>query len=162
MTLYKSKKGEVSAITRKIKKFLEAREQTWNDSQKSLLKVRIQSKLDKRVQQKDYSRKLLQICKTWGGPCSTAEELQSILINKPDIQERIVKVELNYYRSTHKSDIIARPDLFRVNKIGHEEKLENLLILLTDDDISSGVENFSLDMDIYFDYNFYGGDQFSS
>lgn len=73
-----------------------------------------------------------------GGPCVTAEELQSILISKPDTQERIVKVELNYYRTTQKTDMISRPDLYRLNKISHEERLENLLILLSDDDLATG------------------------
>ena len=34
--------------------------------------------------------------------------------------------------------MIARPDLFKLNKISHEERLENLLVLLSDEDIASG------------------------
>ena len=60
------------------------------------------------------------------------------MIAKPDIQERIVKVELTYYRTTHKTDMLSRPDLFRLNKITHKERLENLLILLSDDDMATG------------------------
>ena len=73
-----------------------------------------------------------------GGPFTTAEELQSSLIAKPDIRERIVKVELTYYRTTHETDMLSHPDLFRLNKITHEERLENLLILLSDDDMATG------------------------
>ena len=55
------------------------------------------------------------------------------------MQERIVNVEMSYYRATHKSEMISRPDLFRINKITHEEQLGNLLILLNDDnDLSTG------------------------
>ena len=43
-----------------------------------------------------------------------------------------------FYRNTNKSDMIARPDLFRLNKISHEEYLENLLVLLSDEDITCG------------------------
>ena len=138
MTLYQSKKGEVQSIARNITKVLEKREKVWNENQKQLLVIRIKEKFEKSIDQKDYTKKLLQTCKTWGGPCTTAEELQSILIAKPDIQERIVKVELTYYRTTHKTDMLSRPDLFRLNKITHEERLENLLILLSDDDMATG------------------------
>jgi len=38
-----------------------------------------------------------------------------------------------FFAHTHKADKIARPELFRLNGISHEEKLENLLILLEDE-----------------------------
>ena len=34
--------------------------------------------------------------------------------------------------------MITRPDLFKLNKISHEERLENLLVLLSDEDIACG------------------------
>ena len=138
MVLYKSEKGKVASIARKIKNVLEDREKEWNTSQKNLLSIRIKEKLDKSDKTKDYLKKLLQNCKIWGGPCTTGEELQSVLLARPDNQEKIVKTELTYYRNTHKSHIIAQPDLFRINKITHEERLENLMILLSDDDCATG------------------------
>ena len=138
MTLYQSGKGAISNIAIKIRKVLEDREEKWNDSQKKLLSIRIKEKLEKSEKSKDYSKKLLQTYKSWGGPCTTSEELQSVLLAKPDLQEKIVKTELTYYRSTHKSDLLARPDLLRLNKITHEERLENLMILLNDEDYATG------------------------
>ena len=35
-------------------------------------------------------------------------------------------------------DMLAKPDLFKLNKITHLEHLENLMILLTDDDYATG------------------------
>ena len=110
----------------------------WNENQKHLLNIRIKEKLEKSERQKDYSKKLLQTCKTWGGPCTTAEELHITLTDKSDIQERIVKVELAYYRTTHKNDLKTHPELCRLNKITHEERMENLLILLSGDNAASG------------------------
>ena len=43
---------------------------------------------------------------------------------------------MTYYCHTHMMDRIARPTLFRQNGIPHEEKLENLAILLDVDNIS--------------------------
>ena len=38
-----------------------------------------------------------------------------------------------YYAQAHKQEKIQTPDLFRINKITYEEKLENLMILLSDE-----------------------------
>ena len=79
-----------------------------------------------------YTTKLLQICKTWGGPCTACDELGTVLKSKHDIAEKIVKTELSYYRNTHKMDVITRPDLFKLVHVTHEERLENVLVLLSD------------------------------
>ena len=42
----------------------------------------------------------------WGGLCTTLEKLQSILLTKPDLQEKIVRTELTSYRNTHKMNIL--------------------------------------------------------
>ena len=81
------------------------------------MKARIQAKFEKLNNQKDNSRKLLENCKSWGGPCMSAEELETILLAKPDNQDGIVKAELAYFRQTHKLNMIARSDLFKLNKI---------------------------------------------
>ena len=64
---------------------------------KMLMKARIQAKLEKLNNQKDYSRKLLENCKSWRGPC-----VQAIHLPNADIQDHIVKVELEtFVRSTN-------------------------------------------------------------
>ena len=35
-----------------------------------------------------------------------------------------------YYRNTHRSEVIASPLLFKLNKVTHEERLTNLCVLL--------------------------------
>ena len=69
---------------------------------------------------------------------TTSEELQSMLLAKPDLQEKIFKTELTFYSHPHKMDMLARPDLFKLNKIRHQERPENPMILLTDDDFETG------------------------
>ena len=49
-----------------------------------------------------------------------------------------MKAELAYFRQTHKPDMIGRPDLFKLNTISSEERLKNLMILLSDRDNSTG------------------------
>ena len=65
----------------------------------------------------------------------TSDELIAATDAKPGKREQTVKTELTFYRNTHKSDMKAHPDLFKLNKISHEERLENLLVLLSDEDI---------------------------
>ena len=48
--------------------------------------------------------------------------------------ETVVKTELRYYKYTRAADVTAGPELFRLRKISHEEKLENLCTLLEDID----------------------------
>ena len=56
-----------------------------------------------------------------------------MLLAKPDSQGKIVKRGLIFYCTTLKMGMLARPDLFKLNKITHQEHLENLMILWTDD-----------------------------
>ena len=92
--------------------------------------------MKKSARAKDYTRKLLQNCKSWGGPATSIEQLKQSLQEKLDQQVTIVKTELAYYVHTHKADKIARPHLLKQNGISYEEKLMNLSILLEDEDIS--------------------------
>ena len=57
----------------------------------------IEMKLRKAVQAKDYVNKLLQECITWGGPCTTADELCHILTQKPDQERVIVRTEMAFF-----------------------------------------------------------------
>ena len=132
MVLYKSNQGVVDSIIKSINKTLVTRESHWTQIQKSLQQKRIVEKLSKAKKETDYTTKLLQICKTWGGPCTTCDELGTVLKSKHEICEKVVKTELSYYRNTHKIDVIARPDLFKIVHVTHEERLENLFILLSD------------------------------
>ena len=141
MVLYKTKQQiKVDKVTicfsksTKLSLILGQFEAKWNNVQKQTLKKKTEMKLRKAVQAKDYVMKLLQECKTWGGPCTTADELCDILIQKPDQERVIVRTEMAFFALSHKAEKIARPSLFCLNSISHEEKLENLLLLLSDDD----------------------------
>ena len=146
MVLYKTNKKmiKVDKVTRKLALALSINEEKWNEKQMVKFKERIELKLKKASKAKDYTKKLLQECKSWGGPCTTMGELQYVLKGKPDQEKTIVKTELAYYAHTHKADKIARPDLFRQNSITHDEKLENLMILLADDNDNQSLSIASL------------------
>ena len=68
----------------------------------------------------------------------TSDELIVAIDAKSGKQKQIVKTELTFYRNNHKSDMIAPPLLFKLNKVSHEERLENLLVLLSDEDRACG------------------------
>ena len=59
------------------------------------------------------------MCKEWGGPAISVEELNEILRKNSDKVEQIVRIELSYYRDTHRSEIVSNPDLFKLNKVGY-------------------------------------------
>ena len=138
MVLYKTKSEiKIDKISKKMAEILNQREKGWNQSQQEKLKQRLEEKLKKGARAKDYTWKLLQNCKSWGGPATTVEELKQSLQEKPDQQVAIVKTELAYYVHTHKADKIVRSHLFKQNGISFEVKLMNLLILLEDEDVSA-------------------------
>ena len=70
MTLFKSKKREVQLST-----------------------IFIKEKMQKAMRQKDYVRKLLETCKSWGGMCVTSDELIAASDAKPGKREQIVNTE---------------------------------------------------------------------
>ena len=51
-----------------------------------------------------YVQKRLKLCKSWGGPVVSVEELCSILKSYPDQNKVIVCSELIYFRESHKSE----------------------------------------------------------
>ena len=134
IVLYKHKrKVNVDKTSKKISLILGERETNWNEMQKKKLAERIVVKMTKAAKSKDYIGRLLANCKSWGGPCINANELQRVLMSRPDQEEEVVKAEMAFFAHTHKADKIARPNLYRLNQIPHEEKKENLAILLNDD-----------------------------
>ena len=58
--------------------------------------------------------------------------LETVLLNKnEDASNKIVITELSYYRKTHQAARYEAPELFKLTKISHEERLENLFVLLS-------------------------------
>ena len=120
MTLYQSSVSnipdqKVSAIL----KIPNAREKECDSKQRELHENKIIEKLKKANNQSIYTRKLLQQCKTWGGPAASMEELYK----NTEITEKVVRTEVSYYRDTYKTEISYQPHLFKVNRITHEEGL---------------------------------------
>ena len=67
----------------------------------------------------------------WEDPCTTPNELEFCIQNKVDLAEKIVKTELHYYVHTHQAETHMEPKLLKI-MIPHDERLENLLVLLGD------------------------------
>ena len=61
----KSKVMKINRISRKISLILAARETVWNEKRQTKLKGRLELKLKKAQKAKDYTKKLLQDCKSW-------------------------------------------------------------------------------------------------
>ena len=112
--------------------FIEKKELIWTKEQKKLHEQKILEKLEKAKKNSRYTNKLLIDCKSWGGPVTSVEAILEVLKSNPQKAEQIIRTELAYYRDTHRTDVIATPELFKLNSISHEERLENLTVLLND------------------------------
>ena len=83
--------------------------------------------------QSQYVNKLLAQCKSWGGPVVSIPELEAVIVMKRhhDEVETVVKTELTYYKHAHRAEVIASPSLFKLIRVSHEERLSNLMVLLS-------------------------------
>ena len=133
MTLYQAQQTNICTLTRKIQSMLFHREADWTKGKKELQTERIMIKMGKAKKEQELTKRLLESCKSWGGPCTTPNQIEITLNANPDKMEKIIKTELSYYRHTHKADMVASPELFKLIRVTHEERLENLCILLSDD-----------------------------
>ena len=130
IVLHQANQSVVLSITLTVQKLL-ARE-TINGHQQQKKKEKGRKKKNKKQKIiQNTQKKLLQACKTWGGPCITPNELELCIQNKPDISEKIVKSELSYYVHPHQSKRNMEPTLFKI-MIQHDECLESLLLFLID------------------------------
>lgn len=132
-TLNKAVKTTVDRKSYKITKKLKIMEGVWVSEQNKHQVKRLESKQNKFKNHKSYVNKQLSLCKTWGGPFTSIDEMETVLQSHGDIETKVIRTELIYYKHTHKPDVIARPELFKLNKTTHEERLENLSTLLSDD-----------------------------
>ena len=133
MMLYKGEQGIVEPSSKKLTKLLNKRENCWNEHQLGLAKIRIEQKLAKAVRTKNYTRSLLNECKSWSGPFTSTEEMLKAIKERPDRGDQILRTEISYLAHTQKADKLVRPELYKINSVPFEEKLENLSVLLFED-----------------------------
>ena len=91
VVLAKSDQATVKNTTRKINKILHKKELDSTSRQKELRRLRIQKKIAEFQTKSIYTKKLLQSCKTWGGPVSTPNYLEDDINKRPDMVNKIVK-----------------------------------------------------------------------
>ena len=109
-------------IMKKMVTMLNKREDDWTQEQKRLLKLKIEEKID-------MAKSCLHNVNRGGGPVVSIQELEAVMKRHHDTVETVVKVELAYYKHTHRAEVIANPSLLKLIKVTHEERLSNLLVL---------------------------------
>ena len=91
LVLVNSEQSTVESTTRKINKILKKKVSDWTEQQKQLRSQRIQKKMIDSQSQLSYTKKLLQSCKSCGGPATTPNELHDVLSRHSDLSEKIVR-----------------------------------------------------------------------
>ena len=141
MMLHSAGRTDISKRASVIRKELAAMNVLWYTSQKKVQQQAMEVKLSKKRQHVDYVLSLAKACKSWGGPCCSAEELREILKKNGDIDKKIVKAELSFYVHTHKADRANRPELYKLSNIDMPTQLENLSILLSNVDNNASISS---------------------
>ena len=88
------------------------------------------------------------MCKTWGGPAISVDELNAILQKNCDQVEKLVRTELSYYRDTHKTEIVSTPEQFKLNEITYDQQLLNLSTLLSSKDVGGKYTSLPTNKDV--------------
>ena len=93
---------------------------------------RIEFKLKITSKEKDYMKKLSEDCNTWLGPFIPGEELIREMKLRPEKENFVVQPEMTYF--THTAQVKYNNHNYTNCKAFHlKKKLENLLVLLSDD-----------------------------
>ena len=90
MTLYQAQQTNICTLTRKIQSMLFHREADWTKGQRELQTERIMIKMGKAKKEQEFTKRLLESCKSWGGPCTTPNQIEITLNANPDKMEKII------------------------------------------------------------------------
>ena len=82
MVLFRNIQEKVDQEAKLITTLLDERESIWTNQQKVILKEEIKKKLKKTIDFNDFVKNVLNGCKKWGGPVTSASELLEILRKK--------------------------------------------------------------------------------
>ena len=91
-----------------------------------------QIKITESIKRKRLYKEILKDCKTWSRPY-TSEKLIKTKKLRPEKENFNVKTEMAQSAHTHYPDKLQQPELYKLNGISFEEKLEKLLPLLSVD-----------------------------
>ena len=83
-----------------------------------------QIKITENIKRKRLYKEILKDCKTWSGPY-TSEKLIKTKKLRPKKENFNVKTEMAHSAHTHYPDKLQQPELYKLNGISFEEKLEN-------------------------------------
>ena len=154
MTLYGAQGGVISSNVVRISKILSERSKDWDAEQKEQNHKRIEEKMRKGLNAENFTNKILNKCKSWGGPCTSPDEVNGILANidnenmtqkeKTARKHEFIKNEMWFLKRTRKESSSQAPELYRLMQVSDSVMLENLLIILGSDSISSDTTHLGL------------------
>ena len=79
----------------------------------------------------NYIDKVFAKCKSWGGPFLYIDDI--ILGKSDDNQQKILRHEITFIKSTHQNDDLIKKELYLINKQNVPTMIYNLGILLSND-----------------------------
>ena len=128
---------DVKQSSIQVLKDLDATEVIWSSDQHEKKIEWLKYQLQKKVRANDLVDQLLVKCKQHGGPVTSANELMTLVNEKPAKLKMILRAEIQYQRVMHQQDAVARRELYKVNALPEKERIENLTVILGDDNQSS-------------------------
>ena len=82
----------------------------------------------------NYIGKVLAKCKSWDGPFLCIDDIKVVISGKSDDdQQKILRHEIAFQKSTHPNDALIRKELYLINKQDVPTMIYNLGILFSND-----------------------------
>ena len=101
ITPIKSNQGKIHSLSRRLSQILSTHN-LWEGIQKEKLKQSIIAKIEKGNKTKDVTKKLLEDCKSQGGPFTMVNKLVHVLHRRTELQDIIIKTDMTYHVKEHK------------------------------------------------------------
>ena len=82
----------------------------------------------------NYIDKVLAKCKSWSGRFLCIDDMKAVISGKSDVdQQKILRHEITFQKSTHPNDTLIRKELYLINKQDIQTMIYNFGILLSND-----------------------------
>ena len=133
---------------KRVFEILDTMEETWTVNQKEYEREVLKKRLAKGKRQREFLATILRKCKIHGGPMTSLSELEAFMQDNKENKEKkkLLRLEIQYQKLTHKADFEGRPDIYKVNGLSEGEMFENLTVLLASDSTTDETT------DVLFDY----------
>lgn len=140
---------EVDSSALGAMKALDIREESWTTDQKDLKRQRLKRLAEVKKRASEMIDNVLRKCKDHGGPLTSTDEVRALQSKGDSNLKSQLRLEMQFQKLTHQKDAVARPQLYKVNKMTDDELADNLSTLFDDTNQASDAVVFPTEDEVF-------------